>query len=194
MFETESRIHVEVMSTTELPTQKQFLAWFVIYTCIGALFDSSLASLLVPTEKTTLFYALPRVWLFRTLVLLAFRAYLGFWNDNARRIGWGQEFVYYVVLPIVVLGLPVLPLANLPRTSSGIVTSSLLCLLSYVALLGMLAKIGISRFVARFAIESFVPTTPIESRRDVHRLSLLYVDLAYAAALALFTWGYVGNF
>jgi hypothetical protein len=185
---------LEAMSTTELPTQKQFLAWFVCYTCIGAVFDSAVASLLVPTEKSTFLYVLPRTWVFRSFVLLTFRAYMGSWNDNVQRIDWGQEFVFYVVLPVVVLGLPVLPLAHLPKTSNGFITNAVWCLLSYVALLGLLANIGISWFVVRFAIGNFVPSSPVVSRGSVNRLSVIHMDLAYVALLALMTWGYIANF
>ena len=185
-----------MQSTGEIepPTQVQILKWFIAFTCIGALFDSSVATMRALPEEWTLFYVLPRTWLLRALVVCVFRAYLSFWNSFAGRVDIGQQIVFMGLFPILVLGLPVIPLLNSAATAHAVFVDIFLCFMSFAAMLLLLMNIGVRRFSMGFNYADDVLGRPIRSSGSTSRLAMLHVDLIYAATLAAFMWACIKDF
>ncbi|HEU4653401.1 MAG TPA: hypothetical protein VFS47_05410 [Steroidobacteraceae bacterium] len=183
---TDRVTHMQTTHEVAPPTQTQILKWFIAFTFIGALFDASVATMHVLPEQWTFFYVLPRAWLLRAVVVCAFRAHLSFWNSFVGRVDVGQQIVFLVVFPLLMLGVPVLRLLDAPLRSGGVIANLFLCLVSLAAMQVLLMNIGVRRFSMGFNYADDVLGRPI--RGSNNRLAMLHVDLIYAAGLGLFIW------
>ena len=161
---------------------------------IGAAFDLSvLASIEVPDETARAGYLLPRAWMMRTFVILGASAYLGTWRSYLGHRDAGQRVVYYTLLPVLALVLPVLPLLDRAALEPDFALFGLIA--STSAFIVFLRSIGTDRFV-RGVTHDRDPTSrfllPVRGKR--RRWHLVPTDIAYAVVVTVVAWGYTRYF
>jgi hypothetical protein len=177
--------------------QAKFLTWFLIYTLIFGLFDWAIVNLIADRQQNhTALYVLPRTWIFRSFLILVFRAYLGYWNSYIGRIDVGQQRTFYIALPILALVLPLLPLKNhVQITIAEDLIVGMLGMLSLGAFILLLRRIGLAVFVTNinYANDRLAGVMVSKGSR-ARRINMLPIDIGYGSLVAVMEWGYCSFF
>jgi hypothetical protein len=177
--------------------QAKFLTWFLIYTLIFGLFDWAIVNLIADRQQNhTALYVLPRTWVFRSFLILVFRAYLGYWNSYIGRIDVGQQLTFYIALPILALVLPLLPLKNhVQITIAEDLIVGVLGMLSLGAFMLLLRRIGLAVFVNNINhANDRLAGVMVSQGSRARRINMLPIDVGYGSLVAVMEWGYCSFF